>query len=150
MTLYMNKLEQHKYKLRFLSYSTTIIIALVLVGCGLNDLNDKYSRFRSESCGHGVLVLNMVNSEFCCDNIIHRSEWVCLAAYDSTNGLMTSMRAFFIPLFPFFFTVLTDFLTVERGEWGESLKGALSRFKWSVALILYRTVPLIMNSSFYS
>ena len=135
---------------------TAVTVVLVLIGCGLNDLQDKYSRYSHlQTCTKGVLALNMKSSEFCCDEPLHQTEWICLAAYDFVNSIMTSVHAFYIPLLPALCTFLVDVLFVGTGgtksemessriPWGGNfalkLQTFIEKLKYRVGLILYRTV----------
>lgn len=140
--------------LRFLSTSIIIIILLVLIGCGLNDLNEKYAKYRSDTCRSGVLILNMQSSEFCCDDYLHQTEWICLAAYDRINKIMTSHQAFFIPLIPIIATSFTDIAILFATEglvWKKAQTlcfNSFGRLSWSFALTLYRTVRSLHVLSF--
>ena len=145
------------------SILTAVVAVLVLIGCGINDLGDKYSRYsHPPTCSKGVLALNMESSEFCCDEPLHQTEWVCLAAYDFANSIMTSIHAFYIPLIPSILTFIVDVLCFESGStkkssagamiegrtsrltWGGNLalrlKDLIEKLKLNVGIILYRTV----------
>ena len=156
----MSAVPENKYVVTVL---TVVVVILVLVGCGINDLEDKYSRYsHPQTCSKGVLALNMKSSEFCCDDPLHQTEWICLAAYDFVNSVMTSLHAFYIPLLPSIFTLITDVLYFDNGTAKKSSVDRISgtetsRLTWggnfvlkvqdfngklnfNMGIILYRTV----------
>ena len=140
-------------KIATFNYLNILIVVIVLVGCGLNDLNDKFTRFKSEMCRSGVLTMNMENSEFCCDDSINNSVWVCLAAYDFFNQHMTSMKAFYLPIIPLMLTISLDFLIhmynfgfKELHLYSNLFVNCLDRLKWIVMIIIYRTVKIISRN----
>ena len=156
----MSSVPENKYIVTVL---TVVVIILVLVGCGINDLEDKYSRYsHPQTCSKGVLALNMKSSEFCCDDPLHQTEWICLAAYDFVNSVMTSLHAFYIPLLPAIFTLITDVFYFDNGTakkssvdrisdvetsrltWGGNfalkLQVFIGKLSFNMGIILYRTV----------
>ena len=139
-----------------LLYVSIIITVIVLIGCGLNDLNDKYARYKSNLCQSGVLVLNIEESEFCCDDPLRKTEWICVAAYDDLNRMFTSMKAAYIPLLPLICTFLIEvgilFMTSDVSVHGwknvhSTCIDTFNRLKWSVAIIIYRMVMLTIYTN---
>ena len=118
-----------------------LIVLVILIGCGLNDRSDKYIRFRSEECKRGVLTINLDNSEFCCDDEHHVSDYICVAAYDYFNHLFSSLWAFFLPLLPGILTLLS-----ELADHTIAYEGFIAFTKRSagyIAIIFYRSVFVI-------
>ena len=84
---------------------------VIAFGCYLNNLGQKYIRVSRDSSGYNelkcnreLLVLDLEESNFCCDGI-RSSDWVCVAAFDKLNGILTSEPfAYFLPLMPLLLT----------------------------------------------
>jgi hypothetical protein len=119
----------------------TIVTGIIVVfyGCLLNGNDHKYSRFDSTDCKRGVFILEVFDSQFCCDDKYHESDWVCVAAYDKVNAIWSSLLAWVIPLFPISLTMLLDF---SNGQLQERKYIHLNRLLAYVALFAYRTVSV--------
>lgn len=86
-----------------------VAVFIILLGGALNNIQVKYSRYRDAGkCAHGLFVLEIENSEFCCDEHYHETDWACMAAYDRVNLVFSSVLAWVVPLLPFLCTVATD------------------------------------------
>ena len=125
-------------------------LLVLLVGTGLNNIQVKYSRFRTEECRRGLYVREIVSSDFCCDTHYHDSDWACAAAYDFVNETFTSFLAWIIPLVPLAFTVAADVyhgrIQKQTGKDSRSIAGThVRRLACYVALFLYRTVSRIIS-----
>ena len=55
---------------------------------------------RATVCRREVLAINVPNSNMCCDTSLRGSDWVCVAAYDRFNKVLSSSWAYLIPLVP--------------------------------------------------
>lgn len=86
-----------------------VSLFIIILGGGLNNIQVKYSRYNSVSCAHGLFIVEVEDSQFCCDEHYHETDWACAAAYDPVNRIFSSYLAWFIPLVPFVCTVMTDF-----------------------------------------
>ena len=110
---------------------------VIAFGCCLNNLGLKYSRVSTDGsrssglgCDRELLVLSLEDSNFCCDGI-RSSDWVCAAAYDKVNRVLTSQPwAYFLPLFPLLLTTIF----VDHGS--------VRRLPFYAILFVYRLVVL--------
>lgn len=86
-----------------------VAVFIILLGGALNNIQVKYSRYRdADKCDHGLFIVEIDNSDFCCNEHYHETDWACMAAYDSVNLIFSSILAWVIPLLPFLCTVTTD------------------------------------------
>jgi hypothetical protein len=130
-----------------------VAVFIVLLGGGLNNNQVKYSRFHTEECAHGLFIIDIKDSQFCCDEHYHETDWPCMAAFDFINEKFSSMLAWVIPLFPWVCTAITD----TYHEWAlantspgpgtgmtsirPGLRGVhVRRLALYIALFLFRTV----------
>lgn len=53
-----------------------VAVSLLLLGGGLNNIQVKYSKFHdAHVCAHGIFVKEIEDSQFCCDDNYHDSDW---------------------------------------------------------------------------
>ena len=130
------------FRLQIFTLTSVITIVLVVIGSVYN--KEKYATFESYSCTRGILSLEEERSDFCCASIEHASTWVCYAAGDEINQIMTSLWAFVIPLIPLACTAAADILRAgsqfSSKLVGQVLQSTFGRLLYSVLLILFRTV----------
>ena len=133
--------KQARLSLRALVWIVTVSSALVtLLGSGLNNLGHKYRRaLPLEDCGKEVLNINVPNSTLCCEKAYHDADWVCIAAYDRINKLLSSYYAFIVPGIPLVATIFTE-VTIQRGLNRSTLTAALLRSIIYFCIFIFRTV----------
>lgn len=134
----------------------SVAVFLVLLGGGVNNIQVKYSRFKENTCLHGLFVKEIKDSQFCCDTHYHDTDLVCRAAFDPVNKALSGFLAWIIPLIPFFCTVAVDawrgFLTnttntstgnMSSCQSNSNLKAVHGRrLMFYLCLFLFRTVSL--------
>lgn len=120
--------------------SVALGVFVVLYGCLLNGNQHKYARYHADSCQEGVFIRDLESSEFCCEDIYHRSDWVCVAAYDTINKIWSSLLAWVVPLVPIVMTIFSDYLTghLAGNKWMH-----MNRMSAYVGLFIYRTVRVL-------
>ena len=59
-------------------------------------------------CKRQVLAINVPNSNMCCDAHLRQSDWVCVAAFDRFNKVLSSSWAYVIPLVPWALSTACD------------------------------------------
>lgn len=94
-----------------------------------------YSLASTDNCAKSVIVVDVVDFIVCCDpgKTTAGQQGLCIAAYDSTIKIFTSMYAYVIPFLPIF---ISSILYYNRCM----LQSALVRARFLVILLLYRTV----------
>jgi hypothetical protein len=118
--------------------ATIFISSLILfIGSLLNGTDLKYHRFKSPTCGNGLFIIQLPYSEFCCNDNYHSTDWVCMAAYDEINYILSSVFAWTIPIIPLMCTMATDLF---YGYFNKTQKVHLRRLLFNVMVFLYRTV----------
>jgi hypothetical protein len=117
---------------------------VIIIGCGLNDQNLKYSRTTSptRSCKNELFILTVPDSQLCCETAFHDTDWVCVASYGTFDRIFTTMWALVIPLAPFAATVLSDALLSTNVNWSLNAKVHAYRLGIYVLIILHRMVSL--------
>lgn len=95
---------------RLLFLSMGISLLVLLLGCGYNSEGLKYTKAKvTNTCHRNILALTRPLSMQCCDEIHHRSEWLCIASFDHFNRYLTSFHgAWLIPLLPLLCNLLSD------------------------------------------
>lgn len=110
-------------------------VLMVLFGCGLN--GGKYLRYSTSSCKHGILMIKVDNSEYCCDEKDYITDWSCIGGYSDVNHFMTSFWSWIIPFLPILCTLSVDlFLMTGKFNWRPHKNRVLAYF----VLFLYRSV----------
>lgn len=127
------RMQQHKEVnlLRYLSISILIgCSVIVLLGCLQNGGSLKLSRVNLPSCGRGVVALNVVDSQLCCDSD-GVSTWICATSYDPMNKVFSGYWSLVIPLIP----LLLNLVLLDC-----SLYGCIKRASAFIIIILFRMV----------
>jgi hypothetical protein len=79
------------------------------MGSGLNYLDYKYIRAKSmKGCKKQLLNINVVDSFICCEQNLHQHDWICVAAFDSINQVISSILSFFLPFIPLVVLTLNE------------------------------------------
>ena len=118
--------------------------ALVVVVCSLCVIlpalcsdGMTYSLVSTHTCAKSVIVIDLVDCVICCDSgnpqYSPDNDGLCVAAYDSITGVLTSMYAYLIPFIP----ILVSSVLYNNHD---IAKSALLRTRFYIFLILYRTV----------
>jgi hypothetical protein len=90
---------------------TVLCILSITLGAGMNDLNQKYVRaLPNGDCARVLLITSVPDSTLCCESGLHEKEWVCAAAYDPINRILSSLKAYWIPLVPVLLTFVSDMI----------------------------------------
>jgi hypothetical protein len=132
--------------------STTICVVVVLLGCGYNNLGLKYTRrtmagLKESRCEKELFVLSIKDSQLCCDVSHHDMDWVCVAAFDKINKLLSSNAALYLPFLPFAVTCISDAIRTYHGRFFSTTKLAdindhFRRAALYASIIAYRTVRI--------
>ena len=133
--------------------STTICVIIVLLGCGYNNLGLKYTRSTKAGlvaeyrCEKELFILSIKDSQLCCDVSYHDMDWVCVAAFDKINKLLSSNAAFYLPFLPFAVTCISDAIRAYHERFYSTtnvadLKKHFRRAALYVSIIAYRTVSI--------
>lgn len=121
----------------FLFRYAVCIGVIVVVGSIYNYEALKYVRSKGTGCSQGILILNKPDSHVCCSS---ESYWVCYAAFDKLERIMSSQWAFVLPLVPVMFNIfLENWLYCSKAN-TIKLTGALARLGLYVCIVLFRTV----------
>ena len=113
---------------------TSIFSLLLLLGCAINNLGQKYTTGTTAHCRTELFILSVPNSNICCDPELklHNEDWVCVAAKDSTTKMLSFYMAYAIPLAPWVLNVLLDKYR------DSSFRFSIDRSNSSVVQSLYR------------
>ena len=149
MTENSNK-RRVSHVLRASLYSTFVLSSIIVrIGCGLNDQNLKYAKTTATSttsCKQELFIMNVPDSQLCCEKAFHNTDWVCVASFGSFDCFFTSLWALFIPLTPFIATVVSDIIVVSTDATATNnwilIKGHIMRFGLYAVMILYRMVSI--------
>ena len=131
----MSLSPQHGVKY-FQRVITCVVVCLLLVlipACSSGEPRN-YARVSVESCGQALVSTSMVDHIVCCQ---FSELGICVAAYDHINFFLTSAFAVLLPFVPL---CLSALLVVP---FRTGYKGLLTRAKFCVFVILYRTVSCI-------
>lgn len=118
--------------------SLFFISCVCCIGGALND-GRIYRRFRSNACRTpgGVYEISIPHSELCCQvGSYHADDWVCVAAYDNTERILTQL-CWVAPIFPLVISLLNDMIFKKPST---SLQ--FKRICFCVVLFVYRTFVL--------
>lgn len=91
-----------------------ISVIVVFIGSTFNYLGYKYLRVvpdtdvRSGACHKRVLISQVEDSVTCCEKDSTKHDWICIAAFDTYNRILTTYYAFSIPLIPLISTIIID------------------------------------------
>lgn len=70
--------------------------------------NSEGVRTADQSCKRQILATNIPDSVMCCDSALRHSDWVCVAAFDRFNKVLSSTWAYLIPLLPWALSAAVD------------------------------------------
>lgn len=111
---HLKKMQSTRIARSLLFLLLLIAVIVVLLGSTFNYLGYKYLRvipdtdIKSGACQKRVLISQVEDSIICCEKDATKHDWICIAAFDSFNRILTTYYAFMIPLIPLLLTTVIE------------------------------------------
>jgi hypothetical protein len=108
--------------------------ACIMVPAWMSD-GFTYSLVSTADCAHSLIVVDLVDCVVCCEpgKVTPGQDGLCIAAYDETITIFSSVYAYLLPFVPIFISSI-----LYRNH--DILKSFLVRGRFLILLLLYRTV----------
>jgi hypothetical protein len=142
MSALLSKTDSNHNTVNILHISLILSVLLstmvVLLGCGLNNLDLKYLHaLANPSCKLNLLIIQVKDSLLCCDPKHHSTDWVCAAFTDKINRFLTTKYTFLISFIPLMTMYVNEQFILNLKN---PLVSYALRFRIYVFVLLLRTV----------
>jgi hypothetical protein len=126
-------------------------VIIILIGCLLNSNNEKFGRFRDESCRRGIFSLDTENRFSCCDSMppdmITWVQELCEVSYSPTGKFMATFASWWLPLIPGALLCLIECCSSQFRNSIKIIAHHLRRILFYLLLFIFRTFVLYFGGS---